>query len=173
MHPDTLPRRHAAPRVRRLLQRRRAAWRAIKEYPMSWPSFTRTLAPIVAVVAALGGPMPSASAAALGTPTTYSNLVWSTSFTASGLTTCTQLVIDATGDLTRSDALVLYGALNCNNGVYGVTGSVFTASDATLHITMMVGGYTVSCPRIAGYAGNCTVYDADWVSRGSGVIQLL
>ena len=93
--------------------------------------------------------------------------------THTGLGTCTQLVLDATGDLVRSDALVLYGALNCNNGVYGVTGSVFTASDATLHITMMVAGYTVSCPRIAGYAGNCTVYDADWVSRGTGVIQLL
>jgi hypothetical protein len=137
---------------------------------MSWLSlsFTRALVPVLAA-AAVGG----ASAAEVSTPQTYSNLVWSTSFTASGLTSCSQLVIDATGDLIRSDALVLYGALNCSNGVYGVTGSVFTASDNTLHITMMVAGYTVSCPRIAGYAGNCTVYDADWVSRGSGVLQLL
>jgi hypothetical protein len=140
---------------------------------MSWLSFTRALAPVLAVAAAASGAASGASAAAVGTPTTYSNLIWSTSFTASGLNTCSQLVIDATGDLTRSDALVLYGALNCNNVVYGVTGSVFTASDNTLHITMMVGGYTVSCPRIAGYAGNCTVYDSDWVSRGTGVIQLL
>lgn len=135
--------------------------------------FPRTTGLALAAAAVLGAAAPAASAADLGSPTTYSNLVWSTSFTASGLTTCTQLVIDATGDLVRSDALVLYGALNCTNGVYGVTGSVFTASDSTLHITMMVAGYTVSCPRIAGYAGNCTVHDADWVSRGSGTIRLL
>ncbi len=135
--------------------------------------FPRALGLAVAATAVLGLAAPAASAANLGSTTTYSNLVWSASFTAPGLTGCTQLVIDATGDLVRSDALVLYGALNCNNGVYGVTGSVFTASDNTLHMTMMVAGYTVSCPRIAGYAGNCTVYDADWVSRGSGVIQLL
>jgi hypothetical protein len=135
--------------------------------------FPRALGPGLAAAVVLSAAAPAASAANLGSPTTYSNLVWSASFTASGLTGCSQLVIDATGDLVRSDALVLYGALNCNNGVYGVTGSVFTASDNTLHLTMMVAGYTVSCPRIAGYAGNCTVYDADWVSRGTGVIQLL
>lgn len=114
-----------------------------------------------------------AASAATGTPTTFSKLVWAASFNAAGLTTCSQLIIDATGDLARSDALVLYGALNCSNGVYGVTGSAFSASDGTLHITMMIGGYTVSCPRIAGYAGSCTVYDADWQSRGVGSIQLL
>jgi hypothetical protein len=135
--------------------------------------FPRALGLAVAAAAVLGLAAPAASAANFGAPSTYSNLVWSASFTASGLTGCSQLVLDATGDLVRSDALVLYGALNCNNGVYGVTGSVFTASDNTLHMTMMVAGYTVSCPRIAGYAGNCTVYDADWVSRGTGVIQLL
>lgn len=140
---------------------------------MNWSFFPRAGGALLAAAAVWGAAAPAAMAANLGTPATYSNLVWSTSFTASGLTGCTQLVIDATGDLVRSDALVLYGALNCNNGVYGVTGSVFTASDGTLHITMMVAGYTVSCPRIAGYAGNCTVHDADWVSRGSGVIQLL
>lgn len=131
--------------------------------------------PLIAALAlatALGGTGRGAFAA-VGAPTTYSKLVWSASFNAAGLTTCTQLVIDATGDLARSDALVLYGALNCNNGVYGVTGSVFTASDSTLHVTLLAGGYTVSCPRIASYAGACTVYDADWVSRGTGVIQLL
>ena len=135
--------------------------------------FPRALVPALAAAAVLAAAAAPASAANQGAPTTYSNLVWSTSFNAPGLTSCSQLVIDATGDLVRSDALVLYGALNCNNGVYGVTGSVFTASDGTLHITMMVAGYTVSCPRIAGYAGACTVYDADWTSRGTGVIQLL
>lgn len=130
---------------------------------------------LAALLASLALALPAAPAAAqgAGTPTTYSNLVWFVSLNASGLTTCDQLVIDATGDLLRSDALVLYGALNCNPGAYGVTGSVFTATDGTLHLTMLVAGYTVSCPRVAGYSGTCTVYDADWVVRGSGRIQLL
>lgn len=112
-------------------------------------------------------------AASVGSASTYSNLVWFTSLNAAGLTSCNQLVIDATGDLVNSDALLLYGAMNCNPGTYGVSGSAFVASDGSLHITMLVAGYTVSCPRVFGYAGNCTVYDADWVSRGNGRIQLL
>ncbi len=112
-------------------------------------------------------------AVSVGTPVTYSNLVWFVSLNAPGLTICNQLVIDATGDVVNSDGLLLYGAMNCNPGAYGVTGSAFVASDGTLHITMLLAGYTVSCPRVAGYAGACTVYDADWVTRGTGRIELL
>lgn len=126
-----------------------------------------------AAAALLALSTPARAAGSIGTPTTYAGLVWYTSFNAAGLTTCDQLVVDATGDLIRSDALVVYGALNCQPGVYGVTGSVFTASDGTLNLTLQVGGYTVSCPRISGYAGNCTVYDSNWVARGNGSVQLL
>ncbi|WP_395701093.1 hypothetical protein [Aquabacterium sp.] len=126
----------------------------------------------VAAAALLAAPWAQA-ANAIGTPTTYSGLVWLTAFNADGLTSCDQLVLDATGDLVRSDALVVYGALNCHPGVYGVTGSVFTANDGTLNLTLQLAGYTVSCPRISGYVGGCTVYDANWVVRGSGSVQLL
>jgi hypothetical protein len=124
-----------------------------------------------AAMALVGAPLP-ANAIGVSTPTTYSGLVWLTSFNASGLTNCSELVIDATGDLVTSDALLLYGALNCSNGAYGVTGSLFTAADGALSVTLLVAGYTVSCPRVVSYAGNCTVYDASWVSRGTGQIQL-
>jgi hypothetical protein len=138
------------------------------------PAARARLATALVAAAALScAAVPPATAAGVGTPTTYSNLVWFVSLNASGLTTCDQLVVDATGDLLRSDALVLYGALNCNPGAYGVTGSAFSATDGTLHLTLMVAGYTVSCPRLSGYAGTCTVYDADWVVRGSGRVQLL
>ncbi len=127
----------------------------------------------LALASAFGAATLPASAAGVGTPTTYSNLVWFTSFNAAGITTCDELAVDATGDLARSDALVIYGALNCNPGAYGVTGSVFTANDGSLNITLLVAGYTISCPRIVGYVGSCTVYDASYIARGTGNIQLL
>ncbi len=133
----------------------------------------RLMPALAAAAAALIALSTPAQAGNIGTPTTYSGLQWFTSFNADGLTTCGELIVDATGDLVRSDALAVYGALNCNPGVYGVTGSVFTANDGTLNLTLLVGGYTVSCPRISGYAGNCTVYDGSWVVRGTGRVQLL
>lgn len=129
------------------------------------------LSATLAAAALLGASAP-ASAYGTGTPTTYSNLVWLTSFNAAGISNCTQLQIDATGDLQRSDALLVYGALNCSNGAYGVTGSLFTTTEGAFSITLMVAGYTVVCPRVLNFAGNCTVYDAGWVSRGSGRIEL-
>lgn len=129
------------------------------------------LSATVAAVALLGAAAP-ASAFGTGTPTTYSNLVWLTSFNAAGISNCTQLQIDATGDLQRSDALMLYGALNCSNGAYGITGGLFITDEGAFSITMQVAGYTVVCPRVFNYAGNCTVYDSNWVSRGTGRIEL-
>lgn len=125
----------------------------------------------VAAAALLGTAAP-AFAFGTGTPTTYSNLVWLTSFNAAGISNCSQLQIDATGDLQRSDALSLYGALNCSNGAYGVIGGLFTTSEGAFSITLQVAGYTVVCPRVFNYAGNCTVYDSNWVSRGTGRIEL-
>lgn len=109
--------------------------------------------------------------AAAGT-STYTNLVWSTSLDASGLRSCDQLVIDATGDYYGSGALVLYGSLNCSNGAYGVTGSLYTAVDDSLSITLLVAGYTVVCPRVVGFSGSCSVYDSSWIVRGTGSIRL-
>jgi hypothetical protein len=112
------------------------------------------------------------SAANVSTPVTFSDLVWFTTFNAPGLTSCDELVFDATGNLDVSDKLVIYGALNCSAGAYGMTGSVYTGSDGSLNITMLTAGYTISCPSIFGYAGNCTVYDASFGVRGTGRIEL-
>lgn len=122
--------------------------------------------------AALFGASGPASAMGVGTPQTYSKLVWYTTYNAIGITNCTQMVVDATGDLIQSDALLVYGSLNCTNGAYGVTGSLYFATDGSFSITMQVAGYTITCPRVAAYSGSCTVYDASWISRGTGSIQL-
>lgn len=122
--------------------------------------------------AALVAPSLAPATAAAATATTYTNLVWSTYFDASGLRNCDQLVIDATGDYYGSGALVLYGSLNCSNGAYGVTGSLYTAVDDSLSITLLVAGYTVVCPRVVGFSGSCSVYDSSWVVRGTGSVRL-
>lgn len=129
--------------------------------------FSTALLGAALAAASLFGP----TAARAGT-STYTNLVWSTNLDASGLRNCDQLVIDATGDYYGSGALVLYGSLNCSNGAYGVTGSLYTAVDDSLSITLLVAGYTVVCPRVVGFSGNCSVYDSSWIVRGTGSIQL-
>jgi len=133
----------------------------------------KLLATISAAALLVAASTAATAAITITTPVTYGKLVWSSSFTASGLTNCNQLVFDATGDLATSGALVLYGALNCSSGAYGMTGSLYTANDGALAVTMLVAGYTIACPRVAGFSGNCTVFDADGVSRGTGSISLL
>jgi hypothetical protein len=111
----------------------------------------------------------------VGTPTTYSALVWATNLNAPLLIGCNQLIIDGTGDLTRSSILVVAGTLNCPSlgGGYGVTGSLYLGTDGTVNVTMVVAGYTVACPRVIGWNGACNVIDSQGTVRGTGSIRLL
>ena len=115
-----------------------------------------------------------ACAAGVGTPTTYSQLRWSINLTAPAIAGCTELVIDATGDLYNSDILLIGGALNCGNSGYGVSGSIYTAYDGSFNLTLGVAGFqAIVCPRIIDFAGACTVIDSSGQQRGSGYISLL
>ena len=58
----------------------------------------RHLIAAAGAAAALAAASPPTLAYGVATPVTYSNLVWTTSFNAAGLTTCSQLVFDGTGD---------------------------------------------------------------------------
>lgn len=109
----------------------------------------------------------------VGPATTYSKLQWTASFTAPGVAGCSQLIFDATGDLAHSDTLVLAGALNCGNGGYGMTGSLYAAVDGSLSITMVAAGYTIACPRVFGWVGTCAIFDSAGYQRGTGTIALL
>lgn len=115
----------------------------------------------------------SAPAMNVGPAMTYSKLVWTVSLSAPALVGCQQLIFDATGDLVNSDTLGLAGALNCYNGGYGMTGSLYMAIDGSLNISMVSAGYSIVCPRVVGWFGNCTVFDSAGVQRGTGFIRLL
>lgn len=111
----------------------------------------------------------------VGTPTTFSKLIWAASFNAPGVTSCNQLVFDATGDLMQSDTLVLAGSLNCPaiGGGFGMIGSLYLAVDGSLNITMTAATYTIACPRVVGWFGSCTLFDAAGITRGTGTLRLL
>ena len=125
--------------------------------------------------AALAAASMSAGAYNVGGPTTYSALVWSSSLNAPLLTGCTQMVLDGTGDLQRSNVLVVAGTLNCPSlgGGYGVVGSLYLGTDGTINLTFMVAGYTVACPRVVNWFGSCNVVDAQGSVRGTGSVRLL
>jgi len=114
-----------------------------------------------------------ANAFGVGTPTTFSKLIWTASFNAAGITGCNQLIFDATGDLVNSDTLVIAGALNCGTVGFGMTGSVYLAIDGSLNITMNAATYTFYCPRVVGWLGACNIVDASGLLRGTGTIRLL
>lgn len=114
-----------------------------------------------------------ASAMNVGTPQTYSRLVWTAAFSGGAFAGCNQVIFDATGDLVNSNSLSIYGTLNCGTIGYGMTGSLYVAVDGTMNITMLVGGQIISCPRVASWVGNCTVFDANNVARAAAVISLI
>ena len=109
----------------------------------------------------------------VGTPQTYSKLVWAVSTSAAAFSNCTQLIIDATGDLINSNLLVLAGALNCTNGSgYAVAGALYTARDGSFSLMFTHGGFTTFCPRIVDFSGSCTTYDWAGTQRGTGALLL-
>lgn len=111
----------------------------------------------------------AANAYRVGTPDTYTDLVWSVSTSVAGLSGCTELQLDATGDLNNSSKLTLYGALNCpfqQSGSYGVVGSSYFGSDGSFNMTLIVGsGLSLECIRLSGASlgGSCS-----YVQLGSG-----
>lgn len=115
----------------------------------------------------------SVAAMGVGTPQTYSKLVWNSAFGAGLFGTCQQMIFDATGDLANSSNLVLYGTINCAGGGFGMTGSLYIAVDGTMNISIMSAGHLISCPRVASYVGNCTVFDASGFARATGLISLI
>lgn len=129
----------------------------------------KTLAVTAALLTSLG----SAYSYNYGPTATYSNLEWAVSWSGAGLTNCTRMLMDATGDLTYSDQLVTYGTITCGSGGYGMTGNIFLASDGSLNVYLSAAGYSIYCPRVSNWYGTCTVYDVDGVQRGTGYIQLL
>jgi hypothetical protein len=113
----------------------------------------------------------AASAFNVGTPATFSRLTWT--FTSSAYQGCPQLMFDATGDLVNGNSLSIAGSLNCTNGSgFVLSGGTYLATDGSMNIMFMAGGFTTFCPRVVGFVGTCTTHDWAGNVRGSGNILL-
>jgi hypothetical protein len=116
-----------------------------------------------------------AQAQTLGTPSTYSGLAWSVSTDAPGLGACTQLLVDATGDLSHSDNFAMYGQLYCPSlgGGYASSGSAYFDSSNSFHMTVSLGvTYQLVCDYLSGatLTGSCPVYNNVGTQVGSAFI---
>ena len=111
----------------------------------------------------------------VGVPDTYSDLLWRVSTSVSGLGGCTELQVDATGDLLNSSKLSFFGALNCplqQGGSYGVVGSGYFGVDGSFNMTLIIGSSTsLECVRLPGsLTGSCAFYDTMGYRLGSAFL---
>jgi hypothetical protein len=114
----------------------------------------------------------------LGTPSTYSGLTWSVSTDAAGLGACTQLLVDATGDISHSDNFAIYGQLYCpsQGGGYASSGSAYFDSVNNFHMTVSLGvTYQLVCDNLNGatLTGSCPVYNNVGTQVGSAFVTFL
>jgi hypothetical protein len=107
-----------------------------------------------------------------GTPTTYGGLTWTISLNSyvAGLSGCSQIYLDATGDLQHSSSMVMYGAWNCpaTGGGYPMVGTAYFGINGTFNTTLnFSNGWQLSCLNInpATLSGQCQVYDGTGVFR--------
>lgn len=116
----------------------------------------------------------TASAFEVGTPATYSDLLWNVSTSVAGLSGCTELQVDATAELVNSSKLSIFGALNCpfqQGGSYGIVGSGYFGADGSFNMTLIVGSSTaLECIRWNGLSGSCTFLDLSGASLGSAFL---
>jgi hypothetical protein len=113
----------------------------------------------------------TAHAFTFGPAYVYGDLNWTTAFNSSLFNaTCNHIALDAMGDLSNSTRLMFFGSLNCGQLGYAMTGSGYFANDGTINITLIVGGSTISCPRLVNFGGFCGVYDAAGNQRGNALL---
>ena len=129
--------------------------------------------------AALLAVVPTVSQAyRVGVTDTYSDLLWQVSSNVPGLSGCTELQVDASGDLINSSKLSIFGALNCpfqQGGSYGVVGGAYFGGDGSFNMTLIIGSSTtLECIRLPGsLTGSCSYYDTLGNRLGSAFLTFL
>ncbi len=106
---------------------------------------------------------------------TYSGLSWSMSTSTSGLAACTDLLLDATGDIYNSDNYAVYGQLYCPalGGGYASSGNAYFDSLGSFHMTVSLGvTYQMVCDNINGFtlSGSCPIYNYLGAQMGTAFI---
>lgn len=126
----------------------------------------KTFRVVVASLLALVNLIPGvAHAVGLGNPNTYTFVGWSVSTTVPQLATCTDLRVDATGDLNNSTLLTVYGVQTCTGGAYLVTGTAFVSANGVFNMNLFVGTSTVLQCSMLGLSGGC-----QYLTTGTGAV---
>lgn len=116
---------------------------------------------VYAIAAALLLAAGQSVAVTQGATTTFAGVTWATSTQVSGLSACTQLYVDISGDVANSKSFIAYGALNCPalNGGYAATGVGYIGTNGSFNMTLTIGaGNQIACTNLAGFSGTCSVY---------------
>ena len=120
----------------------------------------------------------ASNAQTLGNTSTFAGLTWDMSNTAPGLEACTQLVLDASGDIGQSNNYSTYGQLFCPalGGSYAASGNAYFDSFGNFHMTLSTATtYQVVCDDLSGasLSGSCPVYDYFGNQVGSAFLSFL
>lgn len=146
------------------------------EFLLSLENFMRSLAKLALSAVLLAGA--SLNAQTLGNTSTYSGLTWAFSSGVAGLQSCGTLVLDATGDIQRSDNFAAYGQLFCPalGGGYASSGNAYFDSTNAFHMSVRIGvAYIMVCDYLNGatLSGSCPIYDNLGNQAGSAFVSFL
>jgi len=108
---------------------------------------------------ALVGLLPSVGqAVGVASTNTYTDVVWSVSTTVPQLANCTELRVDATGDLNNGTRLSVYGAQNCfaPSGSYPMSGVAYFTERGQFNMNLLLSsGAVLQCFNWTGLSGTC------------------
>lgn len=131
---------------------------------------------LIVLAAAAGAAL--ASAQTVNPTSTYADLLWSFSTSQNGFTGCSQLKLDATGAISRSDNYAMYGQLSCPGlgGTYNVDGSAYFSNTGTFNMTLDFGVvYKLVCNNLNGstLSGSCIIYNSTGTQTGTAFLSFL
>ncbi len=133
----------------------------------------------LAVFAALMVCLTAQAQRVYGYTNTYSGLTWAFSTANTpGLTSCSDLVLDATGDFADGSSYAMHGQLYCPSlgGSYASSGVAYFDSSGGFHMTVSLSvSYQMVCDNLSGQtmSGSCPVYNNLGASVGTVFISLL
>jgi hypothetical protein len=134
-------------------------------------SILRKLAVVAALLAC------SAVQAQISPASTYAGLTWTFSTgDTPGLTGCSDLVLDATGDFSTGESYAMTGRLYCPSagGSYASSGVAYFDAAGLFHMTTSLSvSYQLVCDNLGGLSGSCPVYNNLGTRVGTAFITFL
>jgi hypothetical protein len=124
---------------------------------------------------ALLGMQVQAHAIQLGVATTFNGLVWAFASNVPGTGGCTQLVADASMDMSHGTALAMHGILFCGGSNYGVSGTAYFGAGGALLLTLNVGAGLILTCTLSGttYSGPCSAWNGNGSSIGAAALAFV